>query len=157
MTTRRSFLVTAAAPLASYAVPPADQLVLGVIGAGGRGTLVMTTFQKDAAVRVGAVCDVYEPNLERAASTAGTHPKPYRNYKELLADKDVQAVLIATPEHWHYQMVLDALAAGKDVYVEKPLCQTAEQGVALVAAEQKTRSIIQVGMQPRSYDLYLEG
>src|SRR3954453_18880964 len=157
MTTRRSFLVTAAAPLASYAVPPADQLVLGVIGAGGRGTLVMTTLQKDAAVRVGAICDVYEPNLEKAASVAGSKPKLYRNYKDLLADRDIQAVLIATPEHWHAQMVLDALAAGKDVYVEKPLCHTPEEGAKLVAAEQKTKSIVQVGMQRRSYDLYQQG
>ena len=66
-------------------------------------------------------------------------------------------MLIATPEHWHAQMVLDALAAGKDVYVEKPLCQTPEQGVKLVEAEKKTKNIIQVGMQRRSYDLYLEG
>jgi predicted dehydrogenase len=92
-----------------------------------------------------------------ASKVAGTHPKQYRNYKELLADKDVQAVLIATPEHWHYQMVLDAIAAGKDVYVEKPLCQTPEQGAALVEAERKTKSIIQVGMQRRSFDLYIEG
>ena len=84
---------------------------------------------------------MYEPNLERALSTAskgGSHPKAYRNYKQLLADKDVQAVLIATPEHWHHQMVLDALAAGKDVYVEKPLCQTPEQGRELVDAEKKS-------------------
>jgi predicted dehydrogenase len=117
----------------------------------------MTTFQKDAAVRVGAVCDVYEPNLERAASTAGTKPKLYRNYKELLGDRDVQAVLIATPEHWHAQMVLDALAAGKDVYVEKPLCRTPEEGVNLVEAEKRTKQIVQVGMQRRSYDLYRQG
>jgi predicted dehydrogenase len=121
----------------------------------------MGTFQKDPAVRVAAICDVYEPNLENAVSVAskvaGTHPRQYRNYKELLADKDVQAVLIATPEHWHYQMVLDAIGAGKDVYVEKPLCQTPEQGMALVEAEGKTKSIIQVGMQRRSFDLYIEG
>jgi len=147
--------------MAAYAVPPSDQVNLGVIGSGSRGTFVMGTFQKDPVLRVAAICDVYEPNLENAISAAskvaGTHPKMYRNYKELLADKDVQAVLIATPEHWHYQMVLDALAAGKDVYVEKPLCQTPEQGVALVAAEKKTDRIIQVGMQRRSFDLYLEG
>jgi predicted dehydrogenase len=158
---RRSFLVTGAGAIAAYASPPADQITLGVIGSGSRGTFVMTTFQKDPALRVAAVCDVYEPNLENAISVAskvpGTHPKQYRNYKELLADKDVQAVLIATPEHWHYQMVLDAIAAGKDIYVEKPLCQTPEQGVALVDAEQRTKSIIQVGMQRRSFDLYLEG
>src|SRR5947209_15152300 len=117
----------------------------------------MTAFQKDAAVRVGAVCDVYEPNLEKAASVAGSKPKLYRNYKDLLADRDIQAVLIATPEHWHAQMVLDALAAGKDVYVEKPLCHTPEEGVKLVEAEKKSKNIIQVGMQRRSYDLYLEG
>ena len=158
---RRSFLLASASALAAHAVPPSDQVTLGVIGSGSRGTFVMGVFQKDPALRVAAICDVYEPNLENAASVAskvpGTQPKQYRNYKELLADKDVQAVLIATPEHWHYQMVLDALAAGKDVYVEKPLCQTPEQGVALVEAEKQTKSIIQVGMQRRSFDLYLEG
>ena len=137
-----------------------DQIALGVIGSGSRGTFVMTTFQKMPNLKVTAICDVFEPNLESALSTAaktpGTHPKAYRNYKELLDDKDVHAVLIATPEHWHYQMVLDALAAGKDIYVEKPLCQTPEEGVALVEAEKKSKSIVQVGMQRRSYDLYLE-
>ncbi len=154
---RRTFLFTAGGALVAYATPPADQLVLGVIGAGGRGTLVMTTFQKDAAVRIGAICDVYEPNLEKAASAAGSKPKLYRNYKDLLADRDVQAVLIATPEHWHAQMVLDALAAGKDVYVEKPLCRTPEEGAKLVDAEKGTKQIVQVGMQRRSYDLYRQG
>ena len=155
---RRTFFLAGGGALMAHAAAPADQVVLGVIGSGGRGTFVMTVMQKDPALRIGAICDVYEPNLERGLSTAsktpGTHPKAYRNYKELLADKDVQAVLIATPEHWHYQMVIDALAAGKDIYVEKPLCQTPEQGVKLVEAERKTRSIIQVGMQRRSYDLF---
>jgi predicted dehydrogenase len=140
---------------------PSDQIVLGLIGAGGRGTFVMGVFQKNASVRVGAICDVYEPNLERGLSAAskgsGGSPKAYRNYRQLLDDTDIGAVLIATPEHWHHRMVLDALAAGKDVYVEKPLCQTPEQGVELVEAEKRSRQIIQVGMQRRSYDLYLEG
>jgi predicted dehydrogenase len=157
---RRVFLLGGGAVPAARAGAP-DQVVLGVIGAGGRGTLMMTTFQKDPAVRVGAICDVYEPNLERGVSTAkkarAAAPTAYRNYKQLLAAKDIQAVLIATPEHWHAQMVLDALAAGKDVYVEKPLCQTPEQGVALVEAEKKTKQIVQVGMQRRSYDLFLAG
>jgi hypothetical protein len=96
---RRTFLLAGGGALIAHAVPPADQVVVGVIGSGGRGTLVMTTFQRDAAVRIGAICDVFEPNLEKAISFAGTHPKPYRNYKEL-ADKDIQAVVIATPEHY---------------------------------------------------------
>jgi predicted dehydrogenase len=159
---RRNFLLASGgAMLASQAANAADPVTLGVIGAGSRGTFVMQTFQKDPALRVGAICDVYEPNLERGISTAAKAqqgaPKMYRNYKELLADKSVQAVLIATPEHWHYQMVLDALAAGKDVYVEKPLCHTPEQGVKLVEAEAKSKNIIQVGMQRRSYDLYQQG
>jgi predicted dehydrogenase len=112
----------------------------------------MATFQKDPSIRVGAICDVYEPNLERSLSLAakaqgGNMPKPYRSYRQLLADNSINAVLIASPEHWHHRMVLDALAAGKDVYVEKPLCQTPEQGVELVEAEKKSRQIVQVGMQ----------
>ncbi len=157
---RRTFILAGSTMLAAQ-TSPSDRVNLGVIGAGSRGTFVMGVFQKDVALRVGAICDVYEPNLERGISTAskveGNRPKLYRNYKELLADKDIQAVLIATPEHWHAQMVLDALAAGKDVYVEKPLCRTPEEGVRLVEAEKKSKNIIQVGMQRRSYDLYLEG
>src|SRR5579871_271672 len=156
---RRKFLLTAGAMAASTA-PAADRISLGVIGSGSRGTFVMTVFQKDPSVRVGAICDVYEPNLEKPVSTAsqaaGTKPRIYRNYKELLADREVDAVLIATPEHWHAQMVLDALAAGKDVYVEKPLCHTPEEGVKLLEAEKQSKCVVQVGMQRRSYDLYQE-
>jgi len=159
-TNRRVFLLGSGVAFAAEAAP-SDEIVLGVIGSGGRGTFVMTLFQKNASVRVGAVCDVYEPNLERALSTAAKaqkdSPKAYRNYRQLLDDKSINAVLIATPEHWHHRMVLDALAAGKDVYVEKPLCQTPEQGVELVEAERKSKNIVQVGMQRRSYDLYLSG
>lgn len=156
---RRTFFALSGASVLSGA--PSDRVHLGVIGTGGRGTLVMSTFQKEPGLHVGAVCDVYEPNLERAVSTAsaaqgGSAPKPYREYRELLADKSIDAVLIATPEHWHHRMVLDALAAGKDVYVEKPLCQTPEQGVELVDAEARSKNIIQVGMQRRSYDLFHE-
>ncbi len=157
---RRTFLLAGSA-MASVNAAPSDQLNLGVIGSGSRGTFVMSVFQKDKALKVGAICDVYEPNLERAASNAskeqGSAPKLYRNYKELLADKNIHAVLIATPEHWHAQMVLDALAAGKDVYVEKPLCHTPEEGAKLVEAEKRTKQIVQVGMQRRSYDVYLDG
>jgi len=157
---RRTFVAAGGGAILSRAAP-SEQVVLGLIGAGGRGTFVMTVFQKDPSVRVGGVCDVYEPNLERALSVAGktpgNHPKAYRNYKQLLEDKYITAVLIATPEHWHHRQVLDALAAGKDVYVEKPLCRTPEEGVELVEAEARSKNIVQVGMQRRSYDLYMQG
>jgi predicted dehydrogenase len=157
---RRMFLLGGSGAMVAHAAAPSDQVTLGLIGAGGRGTFVATVFQKDPAVRVAGVCDIYEPHLEEAMSRlskGGATPRAYRNYKELLANKDIQAVLIGTPEHWHAQMVLDALAAGKDVYVEKPLCRTPEEGVALVEAEKRSKQIVQVGMQRRSYDLYLEG
>lgn len=157
---RRKAILAVAGGLPLRAAP-GGRLNLGVIGAGGRGNLVMSIFQKDPGVRVAGVCDVYEPNLERGLSNAakvpGNQPRAYRNYRQLLDNKEIQAVLIATPEHWHHRMVLDALAAGKDVYVEKPLCQTPEQGVELVEAEKRSKNIVQVGMQRRSYDLYIEG
>lgn len=156
---RRTFLLAGGASFVADAAP-SDQIGLGLVGAGGRGNFVMTIFQKDPSVRVQAVCDVYEPNLERGLSTANKVPgntlRAYRNYKQLLDDKNINAVLIATPEHWHAKMVLDALAAGKDVYVEKPLCRTPEEGAQLVEAEKKSKQIVQVGMQRRSYDLYLD-
>lgn len=155
MVNRRLFLVSGAGALVAQ-TPPSSRINLGVIGSGGRGTFVMTVFQKDPAVRVGAICDVYEPNLENALSKA-TGAKAYRDYQKLLSDASIQAVLIATPEHWHHRMVLDALSAGKDVYVEKPLCQTPEQGVELMEAESHSKQVVQVGMQRRSYDLYIEG
>lgn len=154
---RRAFLLGSSGLLMAAAAPP-DQLMLGVIGSGGRGTAVMKVFQSHAEVKVGAICDVYEPNLEHAISVAvkgGSQPKTYRNYKDLLADKNIQAVLVATPEHWHYQMVVDSITAGKDIYVEKPLCRTPEEGVALVDAQKNSNCVIQVGMQRRSYDLFL--
>src|SRR5215469_18940388 len=153
---RRTFLAGASGLLMA-AAPPSKQVVLGVIGSGGRGTFVMKIFQSHAELKIGAICDVYEPNLEQAISLAvkgGSRPRAYRHYKELLADKNIQAVLIATPEHWHYQMVMDAISAGKDIYIEKPLCRTPEEGVALVKAAEESRCVIQVGMQRRSYDLF---
>jgi predicted dehydrogenase len=134
---------------------PSDRLNVGVIGPGGRGQFLMERFARDASVRLTAVCDVYEPNLEAGLSLA-KGAKAYRHYKELLNDKNVDIVIIATPEHWHHQMLLDALAAGKDVYVEKPLCHTPEQGVELMHAVRNSPRIVQVGMQRRSYPLYLK-
>ena len=99
---RRTFLVGSGGIFLNTA--PSDQIVLGVIGSGGRGLAVMRAFQRIPDVRVGAICDVYEPNLEKglaaAALAPGNQPKSCRNYKELLDDKQIQAVLISTPEHW---------------------------------------------------------
>lgn len=160
MKSRRQFILAGSSMLVANAAP-SDQIRLGVIGSGGRGEFVMSVFQRDPSIHVASICDVYEPNLESALSVAakaqrGVSPKAIRNYREVLDDKSINAVLIATPEHWHHRMVLDALSAGKDIYIEKPLCQTTEQGVDLLKAEQSSNRIVQVGMQRRSYDLYWE-
>src|SRR5260370_26490447 len=152
---RRTFLVASAGAMWAQTAP-SDRIGIGTIGSGGRGRYLISVFAKDPAVRHTAVCDVYEPNLEAGLSAAHNQAKAYRNYKALLEDKAVDAVIIATPEHWHHRMLLDALAAGKDVYVEKPLCQTPQQGVELMDAARASKSIVQVGMQRRSYDLYLK-
>lgn len=151
---RRCFFFTAAGMLAAQ-TPPSRQLTVGVIGSGSRGRLLARTFRQDPAVTIAAVCDVYEPNLEAGLSAEKGQAKAYRNYKALLDEKSIDIVIIATPEHWHHRMLLDTLAAGKDVYIEKPLCQTPEQGVELVEAARRSKSVIQVGMQRRSYELFL--
>jgi predicted dehydrogenase len=151
---RRTFVVAAAG--AFWAKPsPSDQLIAGVIGSGSEGKYLLTAFKRDPGVRISVVCDVYEPHLQAGLALAGDQARACRNYKELLDDKSIQIVIIATPEHWHHRMTLDALAAGKDVYVEKPLCHTPEEGVELVNAAKKSKCVIQVGMQRRSYDLFL--
>lgn len=159
MFSRRMFLASSAGLYALNA-SPSDTVRLGVIGAGGRGTAVMQSFLRRPALQVVGICDVYEPNLERGVSVASgvskTRPRSYRHYPGLLNDKDIDAVLIASPEHWHHRMVLDSLASGKDIYVEKPLCHTPEQGVELVAAERNSKQVVQCGMQRRSYDLFLK-
>jgi predicted dehydrogenase len=152
---RRVFLM-AGASAAWAQIAPSNQLRVGIIGSGGRGRYLTKVALRDPAVRVTAVCDVYEPNLEQGLSAAGNQARAFRNYRGLLDMKDLDAVIIATPEHWHHRMLLDAIAAGKDVYVEKPLCQTPAQGVELVRAAAQSKSIVQVGMQRRSYDLYLQ-
>ena len=158
MLNRRTFLASGTALYALNAAP-SDTIRVGVIGAGGRGVFVMAAFARIPAVEIAALCDVYELNLERALSASVAEgrrrPRAYRHYTDLLNDREIDAVLIATPEHWHHRMILDALAAGKDVYAEKPLCHTPDEGVELVAAEKHSKQLVQCGMQRRSYDLFL--
>ncbi len=152
----RRHLLIAGATATAVAAPPSDRIRMGVIGAGGRGRYLMNFYREEPGVHFGAVCDVYEPHLEAGLSIAKGSARAYRNYKALLDDKDIDAVIIATPDHWHTQMLLDAIAAGKDVYVEKPLCNSPSEGVAILEAVGRSDRIVQVGMQRRSYDLFIK-
>src|ERR1700687_652795 len=145
---RRTFGLGASGAMLAQAAP-SDQLNVGIISPGIRGRLLIERFSRDTTVQLSGVCDVYEPNLEAGLSVAKGKAKAYRRYQELLNANGIDIVIIATPEHWHAQMVLDALAAGKDVYVEKPLCHSPEQGVALMEAVRNSKQIVQVGMQRR--------
>ncbi len=147
---RRSFLVASPLALAMQTQPRG-----GIIGAGGRGNLLTTEF-KEIGAEMAAVCDVYEPNLQRGLKSASTGAKPYQDYRRLLEDKSLNFVVVATPDHWHARMMIDAVEAGKDVYVEKPLAHTIDEGQRMIAAVRKTNRIVQVGTQRRSSPLFIE-
>jgi predicted dehydrogenase len=131
-----------------------DRINLGLVGAGGRGTGVMGTFQKFPQVRVTAVCDVYGARVRRAQGRA-EGAAGFGDHRKLLEVKELDAVLIGTPDHWHTQISIDAMRAGKDVYVEKPLTLRIDEGPAIVKAARETGRICQVGMQQRSGAHYM--
>lgn len=132
-----------------------DRVRIGLIGAGGRGRFLAGEF-KEIGFEIPAVCDVYQRNLEMGLKVASTGATGERQYKRLLDNKGLDAVIVATPDHWHAQMVIDAVEAGKDVYVEKPLCHTIEEGYRMVDAVRRTGRIVQVGTQRRSSPIFLE-
>ena len=133
-----------------------DRVRLGVIGTGLRGGDVMSHFQKQPGVEVVALSDCYDVHLNQALAKTEGKAKTYAEYRQLLDSKDVDAVLIATPDHWHTRMAIDAVRAGKDVYVEKPLTYTIEEGHAIIKAVKASNRIFQVGLQQRSGTHYHE-
>lgn len=155
--TRRSFLKTSAATGAAVLSAPAvnvlganETLNIGCIGTGGRCRTLMQSLKKIANVRIAVVCDIYDAHLKLAQELAGPKTPATKHYKEILDRKDIDAVLIGSPDHWHVPMTVDACAAGKDVYVEKPLTHKLSEGQAVLAAQNKHQRIVQVGMQQRS-------
>ena len=154
---RRALRFATAMTAASYSrvMGANERIQLGLIGCGGRGTGVMGTFMNTNQVDVTAVCDVYGDRIDRAQQKA-TKAQGFNDHRKLLAAKNVDAVLIATPDHWHSGCAIDALNAGKDVYVEKPLTLTIEEGPHIVKAARVNNRICQVGMQQRSGQIYLQ-
>jgi predicted dehydrogenase len=157
MIPRRNILTTAALSALSYSrvLGANDKIGLGLIGAGGRGRSVMGSFQRNPEVEVRAVCDVYAARIGEALAKAPA-AKTFQEHEKLLALKEIDAVLIGSPDHWHKDHAVDAMNAGKDVYVEKPLCRTLEEAPAMVQTARRTNRICQVGLQQRSGEVYLE-
>jgi len=162
---RRDFLKTsAAAALSAPAVLRAQNansaLNIGWIGVGTRGYAGLEWLHKAVpeGVSVTAICDTYTGHLARAKDRIqtiyGITPKTYNDFRDLLADKSIDAVFIMTPEHLHHDMTIAALRAGKNVYIEKPLAHTIEEGFDIVNEWKKSGKIVQVGTQNRSSSLY---
>ncbi len=187
-TTRRNFLKSAVAasgvgvglqaiggPAVISARGANDKIRVGFIGVGNRGSQLLQGFLEHDDCEVAALCDVYEPYLQRDFSmieervhkgAGGRLPKldekiprnvaRYKDYRRLLEQKDIDAVCIGTPDHWHALQTIHACEAGKDVYVEKPLTVTVVEGRKMVEAAKRTNRVVQVGLHRRSNPLYRE-
>ncbi len=126
-----------------------DRIRLGLIGCGRQGVDNMRYFIKQG-VEVAAVCDVYEPNLQKGLEAAGGTAKALKDLRQVLDDKEIDVVIVATPDHWHPLATVMACQAGKDVYVEKPICVAVEEGKKMVEAARKYKRVVQVGLWQRS-------
>jgi predicted dehydrogenase len=139
---------TAAFQAASAA--PSDRVRVAVIGCGGMGRNNLVDFRRQSDVEVVAVCDVDSANAGRAREMTGGKTQIYGDYRRVLDRQDVDAVVVATPDHWHALMTVNACDAGKDVYVEKPVSHNVREGRLMVEAARRNRRIVQVGIQQRS-------
>jgi predicted dehydrogenase len=168
--TRREFLKTAATGVTAAAssttvlraqasgtrqeVPPNERIQIATIGCGIQGLGDTRVALRVPGVEIVAASDVYDGRLTLAKELWGDHVFTSRDYREVLARPDVDAVIIATPDHWHARAAIDAMKAGKDVYVEKPMVQDPEDGLDVIETERRTKRILQVGSQRVSSIVY---
>ena len=127
-----------------------DRIRFGIVGVGMEGSGLLSTAIQLPGVECVAAADLYDRRHDLAKEIAGNGIRTTRRYQELLDAKDIDAILVAVPDHWHKQVVVDALAAGKDVYCEKPMSHNPADGLAMVAAQKKTDRIVQIGAQRTS-------
>lgn len=163
-TTRRTFFIrgagaAAAAYRAAGAAPklnaagPNDAIGVGFIGVGIRGSYHLENFHHAPGVRAVIAADCFDGHLDYAKEATGSKIETTRDYQAVLSRKDVDAVVIATPDHWHARMVLDALAAGKHVYVEKPMTHSVEEGKKICDAADGSGKLVMVGAQGKTSPL----
>src|ERR1700675_2583342 len=145
--TRTFFLDPETIPFPSEAVAASDRVRFGIIGIGMQGSGLLTNAIQLPGVECVAACDLYDGRHALAKKIAGSNVTTTRRNQELLANKDIDCIVAAVPDHWHRQVVVDTVRAGKDIYCEKPMSHTAAEGVAMVAAAQKTGKIVQIGSQ----------
>ncbi len=156
--TRRTFsagivgagAAVAASRIASAAPGAGERLRLGFIGVGNRGDQLIDAFKVHQDAEIVALCDVYSPYLQAAAKKVGGELLLTKEFREVIDRKDIDAVVISTPDHWHAIPFMEACAAGKDIYVEKPLSLVVNEGKAMIAAARKHDRVVQVGIHRRS-------
>ena len=149
-----SMLVLGATGKASAHAAASERMRVGFIGVGNRGGQVMSAFLEQADVEVVAICDVYQPHLVKTNGRLQHPVKTYTDFRKLMEHPDMDAVVIATPDHWHAIQTIAACDAGKDVYVEKPLSVTIHEGRKMVEAARRNDRVVQVGTHRRSSELY---
>jgi predicted dehydrogenase len=146
----------ATAALSGSAAGANDRIRFAIIGAGARGSYVGSVFAGFPDCECVAVCDVFRPTREQVAAKLPGKPEPVVDYRRVLDRKDIDAVLIATPDHWHGPMVMEAGQAGKDAYCEKPLTNSIEVGLKMIEAVRQYKRVVQVGLQQRSWQHFQE-
>jgi predicted dehydrogenase len=156
-TNRRRFLGAAIATAASYGriLGANDRIRVGGIGTGGRGQYLLSNVVQLEGTEIVALCDVYEPHRLRAKARYAPAASDTVDHREVLDRKDIDAVVVATPDHWHVPITIDAVRAGKDVYCEKPVTHSLAEGEPLIAAVKETGRVVQTGTQQRSWAHYL--
>lgn len=127
-----------------------ETVSIGAIGTGGRCRQLMQALSGISGVQIVAVCDIWDENLAEGAKLAAPRARRFKDHRELLDQADIDAVVIGAPDHLHVPITVDACAAGKDVYVEKPLTHDLSEGERVIDAQNRNRRIVQVGMQQRS-------
>jgi len=161
--TRRTFTGTSAAALglaasrATRAYGANDRVRLGFIGVANRGGQLLSAFKPHADKEVVALCDVSQSTLEKANQVhVGGKAATYSDFRKMIDRKDIDAVVIATPDHWHAIQTITACDAGKDIYVEKPLSITVHEGRRMVEAARRNKSVVTVGLHRRSAKIYAQ-
>lgn len=152
MEDRRTFLMVSAAAVATRTVLGAnDRVQMGIIGVGMRGNQVYQSFMRNKDVTFVAACDVQKNRLDQFVQKSGSKMDAVGDFRRILDNKDVEAVLITTPDHWHSPMMVAAIQAGKDVYVEKPVSNALDPALKMVEAARNSKQVVQVGCQQRSW------
>lgn len=155
---RRAFVGTALASAASYSriLGANDRIRIGAIGTGNRCRYLLSLLNRLGGNEIVAVCDIYRPHRQEAKAKYGPEASEYRDHRAVLDRKDIDAVVIGAPNHWHVPLTIAAVRAGKDVYCEKPVTHHIEEGEPLIRAVRESGRVVQTGTQQRSWAHYIQ-